>query len=537
MKRGFALASALVILLVNSACAASSSPASAPAGSGSSPAAPAASQAAGQAGGQVTIGSTVEPPHLNALNVLPHNFPAHAPYTMIYDSLIQIGADGAIKPRLADKWEAGPDNKSMTFTLNSKAKFHDGKPVTAEDVAFTFAKIMDPDLNTTKDGGESVAGVEVVNPQTVKFNLKKVDPLFLPKAGSRGIVPKHLLDGKDIAKDEFNRKPVGSGPFKFGSWQSGSAVILDANPDYHLGAPKLGRVVFKIVPDQNAVVAQLRSGELDYGLVDPRDGKTAEAIATHKVYESPSPRFYSFGFNLRLPIFQDRAVREALMLATPRKDLVEQVLQGRGNIIHANTSPSSWAYNPEVTQHPYDPDKAKQLLAQAGWQPGSDGVLAKDGNRLAFAVSYVVTDKQTEQALTILQQRYKALGVAITLNGLEANDLLGNRWPKGQFEVSYQLWNPVYDPDQNSSLRTGAGYNGYGYANPAVDKLFDEALSTFDQAARKRAYGEIQKILATDLPALWLYSNNEISVVSKKIAGFQPHPINHFWNIQDWMVQ
>jgi peptide/nickel transport system substrate-binding protein len=527
MSSGFRLVGLLSIILPLMACA----------GSAPSDGTRAAAPAANQPAGQITLGSSEEPEHLNPLYVLPHHFPQHAPFVLVFDSLLQIAPDGSLRPRLAASWEAAPDNLSLTFHLDSRARWHDGQPVTAADVAFTFTALADPAQNTAKDGTEALARVEALDAQTVRFTLKRVDPLFLPKAGSRAIVPEHLLAGQDPARASFNQQPVGSGPYRFVSWQPASAIVMDANPDYFLGPPKIGRVVFKVVPDQNVLVAQLRAGEVDYGLVEPRDARVVEGIAAVRLAEAPSPRYYSIGLNLRLPIFQDRTVREALLLATPRQELVDQVLEGHGTVLHSNATPASWAYNPDVPQYPYDPGRARTLLTAAGWAPGGDGVLAKNGQRLAFAVAYVGSEKQTEQALVVLQQRYKAVGVAITLQGLEASDLLSKRWPKGEFEASFQLWNPVYDPDQNSTFRSRGGYNGTGYSNPAVDGLFDEALSTLDQAARKRAYGQIQAILAQDLPMLWLYSNNEVHALSRRIAGFQPHPINSFWNLPDWMLQ
>jgi peptide/nickel transport system substrate-binding protein len=491
----------------------------------------------GAPSGQAVIGSSQEPGHLNPLLVLPHHFPVHAPYTLIFDSLIQITPDGDFEPRLAADWDIADDNLSVTFNLHADARFHDGTPVTAQDVVFSFDLMMDPDLTTSKDGTAAIDSVAAEGDLTVVFTLSQPDPRFLPVAGSRAIVPMHILEGANIETHGFNRDPVGSGPFKFVSWSSGTEIVMEANADYHLGAPGLERIVFRIVPDQTALVAQLRNGDLDYGLVDPRDYTVVAGFDNLEIVENTSPRYYSMGLNLGMPIFQDDAVRTALMLATPREELVENVLEGRGTVVHTNATPASWAFNGAVPTYEYDLDAARQTLLDAGWEPGSDGVMTRDGERLAFTVTYIFTESQTEQALVIIQDRYERIGVRVQLEGVEGGELLGRRWPAGDFEVSFQLWNPVYDPDQSSTFRTGGGYNGTGYANPEVDARFDEALSTFDIERRRQLYGEIQVTLADHLPMIWLYSNNEVNVISTRLNGFVPHPINNFWNIRQWTVQ
>lgn len=531
----FLLAGAAAVAI---ACSGSDSPTSTGATSPTGAATGATGSTDGAApAGQAVIGSSQEPGHLNPLMILPHHFPVHAPYALIFDSLIQIAPDGSFEPRLASEWKIAEDNLSVTFTLDADARFHDGTAVTAADVVFSFELMMDPDLTTANDGTAAIESVAAEGDTTVVFTLSQPDPRFVPVAGSRGIVPMALLEDADLDTAEFNRRPVGSGPFKFESWSSGTEIVMSANTDYHLGAPNLERVVFRIVPDQSALVAQLRGGDLDYGLVDPRDYSVVQGFDGVEIVENTSPRYYSMGLNLREPLFQDDAVRTALMLATPREELVNNVLEGRGTVVHTNATPASWAFNEGVPTYEYNLDEARQTLLDSGWEPGTDGIMTRDGERLSFTVTYIVTESQTEQSLVILQDRYAQVGVEIEMEGVDGSELLSRRWPAGEFEVSFQLWNPVYDPDQASTFRTGGGYNGTGYANPEVDARFDEALSTFDRDTRRQLYGEIQVILAQDLPMIWLYSNNEVNVLSDRLDGFEAHPINNFWNVREWSVR
>lgn len=483
--------------------------------------------------GQFVIGSLEEPGNLSPLANLPHHFPEHVPQTLMFDSLIQVMPDGSVAPKLAEKWDASPDGLTYTFTLTDKATWWDGKPVTAEDVKFTFEAAVNPETRSSTEGLDTMASVEAVDARTVKVTLKRLTPMFLAQGGSRGIVPKHLLADEDLTKSEFNKKPVGSGPFKFVSWTPGQAIVMEANSAYFQGAPALQRVVFKILPDQNVILTQLRSGEIQYALITPKDLKPVESIGGITVHDVPTLRFFDISPNYERPYFADQKVREAILYGIDRQGIVDKVLLGKGAVIESNAGPTSWAYNPELPKRPYDPAKAKSLLDSAGWTPGSDGVRAKDGTRLSFGVMINSYDRTLEQALVVAQQNLKDVGIELTIDRVEPG-VFGSRRGKKEFDALARIWNPVYDPDQSSLVRTG---NYYGYSNPEVDKLAAEALSTSNQAARKPIYLKLQEILAADVARLWLYTENELHAMPSNVKGAQGHPVNFFWNIREWTIQ
>jgi peptide/nickel transport system substrate-binding protein len=322
--------------------------------------APATTQQVATASGSLVIGALEEPPSMSPLVDLPHHFPEHIAQTMMFDSLLQFMPDGTLSPKLAQSYETSADKLTYTFKLDPKAKWWDGTPVTADDVVFTFKTLQDPKSGSSSEGVDGVGSVEAVDASTVKVTAKSFDPTLLPQMAARGIVPKVALAGKDIAADDFNKKPLGSGPYKFVKWEKGQYLQLEANSNYFLGAPKIAKVTIKFLADQNTMVQEFKSGAINYALLQPRDlGAVQPALLT----ENPTPRFYDITPNYKR-ILGELAVREAVLYGTNRDSIVQNILKGKGSVIEANVSPTgwSWAYNSDTVKRPYDQDKAKKLL-------------------------------------------------------------------------------------------------------------------------------------------------------------------------------
>lgn len=490
------------------------------------------SVAAEDGGGQLVIGSLEDPGSISALANMPHHFPADVPQTLIFDSLTQFLPDSTIGPKLATDWTISDDFVTYTFTLHPDALFHDGTPVTAEDVKFTFDAILDPATNSSTEGAETIESVEVIDDHTVAFTLTEVTPFFLAQAGSRGILPKHVLEGKDIANDEFNRMPVGAGPFRVVSHTPGEAIVLEAVSDHYRQPPSIESVVFKIVTDQNVILTQLQSGELSYALVTPRDLAVVEGLEGVSLVEAETPRYFDISPNYERSYWQDPAVRSAVLQAIDREAIVESMLGGHGTVIDAQLAPASWAFTTErVTAHPYDPEVAMAALDAAGWVRDGDGARQKDGEPFAFDVMLYSYDRTLQQAMLVAQQNLADVGIKMIIDVVEPG-VYSDRRSSGDFDALARIWNPVYDPHQGGFV-TG---NFFGYSNPAVDELTAGGMAVIDQAERLPVYHELQVVISEDLPRLFLYSENELHAISNRVTGLEPHPVSVFWNLDTWTI-
>ena len=274
--------------------------------------------------------------------------------------------------------------------LRKGVKWHDGKPFTSKDVKFTHELIMNPKFGAySKVGHDQVASVETPDESTVRIRLKEPFAPFMTAWGDTYIVPAHILEGvADPNSAEFNNKsPVGTGPFKLGSRVAGDHLLLVANPAYHMGAPALERVIFKYIPDLTVLYTQFKGGAVDVTGMQGisaefySEAKSLPGVAVHLHY-SPSVEYIYF--NHGNPKFKERAVRQALYYAMEKKAIIDQVYYGLPTPVEGYLPPTSWAYNAELPKHEYSPDKAKQILEEAGWKVGGDGVRAKGGVRLSF---------------------------------------------------------------------------------------------------------------------------------------------------------
>lgn len=488
---------------------------------------------AGGAPSELVIGSLTEPVTLNALNNIGSHFPTYTPIHLIFDSLTQLRPDGTIAPKLAERWESSADGLTFTFTLRPNAKFHDGQQVTADDVKFTIDTLIDPATkNIDKQGLTKVKQVEVVNPQTVRITLSSIDAIFLAKGGSHGIVPKHLLEGKDPAgNQEFTRSPIGSGPYRLVSNTPGQSIVLEAVPDHYRGTPTVKRVIFKPVTDSNVLLTQIRTGEINSAVVAPKDRLMVSGIAGIQILEAPAARYYAIIPNYERPVLKDRAVREALMHGIDRQVIVDKVLAGFGQVMESNVVPSSWAYDPTLPKRTHDPAKAAALLDAAGWKVGGDGIREKDGQKLSFGIVLSSGEPTLMQALIVAQQNVRDIGIDLKIERVE-DTVFYDRQRKGDFDAVSRAWNPVWDPEQRDIFITN---NAYGkYSNPRADSLGDAGLATLDREQRTKAYRELQQVLHADVAHLFLYTETELLAVPAGISGVQPHPVNLYWNLNEW---
>ncbi len=457
----------------------------------------------------------------------------------IYNCLTQYQLkDGAIEvvPDLAESWEANDDLTEYTFRLKQGVKWHDGQPFTADDVKFTFEAILNPNVNAALRGPvSSIDRVEVVDEHTVRFILKRPFAPFPVMLGyNQAIVPKHLLEGQDLNQPtEFLKNPIGTGPFKFKEFVQGSHLEVAANPDFFDGAPYLDGIVFKVIPDGNARVAQVKAGEVDFTVIEPPQVDALKGADNVEIREAPQVNYYFFAVNHTVPRLQDVRVRRALSHAIDKQAIVDRILRGYGQVATGPINPLLGDYyNPDVTTYEYDMDKAAALLEEAGWTKGPDGVLVNaSGERFTILFNGPKGFPVMEQVITYAQQQYQKLGIEVTLDIVDWPVHL-EKYRNLEYDLLMEWWITPPDPDLYDHYFSESAQNRWAYKNPQLDELLVQARSEADRAKRVQLYHEIQKLIAEDLPVIYLYYPRELQAVSKRTKGL---PLIGYRDALTWM--
>jgi peptide/nickel transport system substrate-binding protein len=471
---------------------------------------------------------------------------SHDAASYVFNGLVRYDKNVKLEGELAESWEVAPDGKRITFRLRKGVKWHDGTPFTSDDVMFTYRKIIDPKTPTAY--AEDFRQVRrASNPDPHTFVVEYEKP-FAPALASWGmsILPRHLLEKyEDISKSPLNKEhPVGTGPYKFVEWKPGARVVFEANPDYFEGKPHIQRVITRIIPDQATMFLELKSGGLDSMNLTPvqytRQTETEEFRKSYNKFRYTAFNYTYLGFRLSHPFFADRKVRRAIAHAINKKELVEGVIFGLGREAIGPYKPGTWVYNPDVPTFPYDPARAKALLAEAGWKQGADGTLEKGGKKFRFTVLTNAGNESRAKTAAILQQNLSAVGIAMEIRTVEWAAFINEFIDKRKFDAVILGWNVTPDPDQYdiwSSKKTGPKeLNFVGFSHPEVDRLLEEGRRTFDIEKRKKAYFRIQEILAEELPYVFLYVPDSLPAVHKRFHGIEPAPIGISYNFIKWFV-
>jgi len=469
---------------------------------------------------------------------------SHEAAGYVFNGLVRYDKNLKLEGELAESWEISPDGKRITFHLRKGVKWHDGAPFTSDDVMFTYRRMIDPRTPTAY--GEDFKQVRrAAAPDPHTFVVEYARP-FAPALASWGmhVLPKHLLEKyPDISKSPLNKKPVGTGPYRFVEWKTGEKVVFDVSPDYFEGKPYIARVISRVIPDQATMFLELKSGGVDIMTLTPpqyvRQTETAEFKKSFNKYKYTASGYTYLGFRLSHPFFRDKRVRQAIAHAADKKALIDGVLLGLGQEATGPYKPGTWAFNPGVKKYPHDPGRAKALLADAGWKE-KDGVLVKDGQPFEFTVLTNAGNDARAKTAAILQQNLAEVGVRMKIRTVEWAAFINEFIDKRKFDAVILGWNITPDPDQfdiwHSSKTGPKELNHVGFANPEVDRLLDEGRSTFDLEKRKNAYFRIQEILAEEQPYVFLYVPEALPVVNNRFRGIVPAPAGITYNFIKWYV-
>jgi peptide/nickel transport system substrate-binding protein len=478
---------------------------------------------------------------------------------------VDARGDGALIPMIAKEVpKVATDQVTYRFDLRQDVTWSDGQPLTSDDVVFTYnlmaGSVYDyrsinsrfwPDLE------QYLASVTAPDKYTVVIKTKTPYAPFLTNYVA-GIppVPKHVLEpvvqksAADFRKADFNFAPtVVSGPFQFDRWDKSQQVVLKANPKHFLGRPNLDSYVTKIVPDGVAVANQLKTGELDVGGIEPSlwDDMATASNVNRLTFGQPAWDYFGYNMDPGNPkrpasgkIFGDpatgKAVRQALYYAVDRGALAERVYFKQADVATSVEPSTSWALTGNVPKYPFDVKKAADLLDQAGWKPGPDGIRTKDGVRFSFEVITNVGNKARETTIQVLAESWRKIGVDAQPKPIQFTEYVKTSTTR-DFDMVMGGISAGVDPDLTQEYHSrviGKGLNRMGYHNPKLDDLLDQAVQVLDQAKRKQIYVQVQQTLMEDVPAAMLVWPRALYGVSKRVQGFNLAPFNRYQN-RPWM--
>jgi peptide/nickel transport system substrate-binding protein len=479
-----------------------------------------ATQGQGQRGGTLRAGLDVDADTLDPR--LYKNTSGGRIKELAFNGLVAINPDYTPVPDLAEKWD-NPDDKTWVFHLRQGVKFHDGSNLTATDVKYTYESVLDPSFNSPlRSFYLSVDKVDATDPTTVTFTLKEPFAPFLSYM-DLGIVPQ-----ASGTKPDFGTKPVGTGPFKVDTWNTGDSIDLSAFDGFYAGRANLDRVRVKVVPDNSARVVALESGDLDFvqSPLSPQDVAREQSAAKLKVDRTPAAGYTYINLNTADPILSDKMVRQALSHLVNKQQIIDTIYKGIGKPANGPIVPGMWAYSEDIPSYDYSPDKAKQLLDDAGWKAGADGIRAKDGQKLSLVVRTHSEDPDRKQLIQVLQSEFQNVGIDATTNTVEFPAFFQDV-QDGKYQVGVIGWLNLSDPDRATFRQfTTDGSANYGkYHNDQVDSLLKQARVTLDQSQAKSLYTNAVKLIVDDAPYIFVQYQEYIAMYTPKLQAYTINPV------------
>ena len=490
------------------------------------------------------------------------------------EGLIRVGPDGDPQPALASAVPTLANGgvllvgnaMEVTYRLRDGLVWSDGEPVTSEDVRYTWQAVMSDPKVTSREGYDLIAAIDLPDARTAVVRYREVYAAYLTRFDA--ILPAHLLRDKgDAARLAYGRAPLGTGPFRIVAFTAGEQIVAERNERYRTrGKPLLDRVIFRFVPSVEAAKAQLRAGEVDVALnVSEADAIDLERAGI-RLESAASPTVEALSFNTvdprepdarrPHPVLGDPAVRRALLLATPKQELIDRLLGGRA-VPGRSEIPLGWSADPSIVQERADAAAAGLVLDAAGWALGADGIRAKGGVRAKIAITSTTGNRLREQIQQVLVDRWRDTGIEATIRNIPSSSLTaswsaGGIRKRGEFDVVLANLglgsSGATDPQAYLSQRhrcdaipagqnRGAGSNFERFCDPRIDRLLEDAGRTIDRERRREAYARVNAIVNEQVLAIWLYEKARIDAFGPKIVGDRANVWSvATWNVEEWRL-
>lgn len=499
----------------------------------------------------------------------------HKPFA---EYLIDVNDAGEYVPVLAaevpteENGGVSSDGLTITYKLKKGVKWSDGAPFTSADVKFTWEALVNPkNLVKSRSGYELIESVETPDDHTAVVKYKEFYAPYLTRFSP--VLPKHILgDLPDINDAPYNRMPVGTGPFMVTEWVGGDHITMEKNPHYRdADNVKIDKIFFKIIPSREVGIAQLQAGDIDgvWDLIEaqiPMMEKNPEVslclsnsltserlILNHSAPVAP----HNGDPDYPHPILADLKVRQAIDYAVNKQEIVDKLLYGKAKV-GTSEIPSGWAANKDIKPRPYDPEKAKQLLDEAGWKPGGDGIREKDGVRMRLKITTTTGNKLREMVQQVLVDQMKKVGIEFYIENVPSSVLFGS-WAndadrkKGRYDILMYTTGPGIDPHQQyegyfhsknipTEANGGSGYNYTRHRDAELDKWLDIAGTSASMAKRAEAYRKAQERVFEIVPHIYLYQRLTVHAFRNNVKGWKPNGYGiidavETWNVADWYVE
>ena len=456
----------------------------------------------------------------------------------IFDGLVRFDKEMNILPAIARSWRISDNGRLYTFYLRKGVRFHNGREVTAKDVVYSIERLARTAISPASKerirllsivGGDAylsgrsghISGLRAINDYTVEIRLESP---FAPTLSILGIVDTSIVPEEEVERGGFGRHPVGTGPFRFVGWR-GREIMLERNPDYYLGSPSIDTLVFRAYPgpDDSGILGDLLKGRLENAVIPLNIGIKSLRERGFKIIKRPGTKIHFYAFNTRLIPFNNKKVRQAIAYAIDRERIVKEAVNGRFILARGITPPGILGYNPSINGYDYNPDKARQLLNEAGYA---------DGRGLPEIEFWTASSSPAaKKELEIVRENLSSIGIRMKVRYAPWHEF-EKRFSKGRlpiFRLAFQLDFP--DPEAlYGYLFDSRGVNNYTfYKNPVVDRLLAEGRKEMDVIKRAEIYREVERIVLDDLPAIPLLFYTYEQALQPYVRGFEPNPLGEIY--------